>query len=377
MGFEQNSLISYIYELALGRATWDNVLDLLSASFPDSLILVMGHDLKTRASIAFSQRGLSAAAVSAYLCSYAKQNPWIGGHIEMPLYQVYHDEQLIDRNTAQASGFYRDWLSKQGDYSGGTGAVILREGTRQLSIEIRYSEADLEVRERAAAVLGEASYHFGRAFEILRRSRFSAGQSYLETVVEDLPFAMFFVDQELRIHYSNQHAESLRRTGGGPFVGVDGILRAADEKTDAQLRELVYKLAQSKRFPTSALQLGEPGRDEKYFVIAKLASRRLQNYQLHDVILDTGPLVMLVVHGALDATSVPIELLLRSFGLTDSEAHLAEALLNGATLADFAQAREVSKQTLRNQLVGVMRKTGTRRQSELVSLLTRLAMTCL
>lgn len=35
------------------------------------------------------------------------------------------------------------------------------------------------------------------------------------------------------------------------------------------------------------------------------------------------------------------------------------------------------KQTLRNQLVGVMRKTGTRRQSELVLLLTRLALTCL
>ena len=63
--------------------------------------------------------------------------------------------------------------------------------------------------------------------------------------------------------------------------------------------------------------------------------------------------------------------------VTDAEAQLAEALVKGATLADFAQEREVSKQTLRNQLVGVMRKTQTRRQSELVSLLTRLAVTCL
>ena len=63
--------------------------------------------------------------------------------------------------------------------------------------------------------------------------------------------------------------------------------------------------------------------------------------------------------------------------LRQLQRQLAEALLNGATLADFAQEREVSKQTLRNQLVGVMRKTGTKRQSELVSLLTRLSLTCL
>jgi DNA-binding CsgD family transcriptional regulator len=86
---------------------------------------------------------------------------------------------------------------------------------------------------------------------------------------------------------------------------------------------------------------------------------------------------MLAIHGNLDASALPLDLLWRAFSLTESEALLAEALLNGATVADYAMEREVSKQTLRNQLVGVMRKTGTRRQAELVSLLTRLALTCL
>jgi DNA-binding CsgD family transcriptional regulator len=125
------------------------------------------------------------------------------------------------------------------------------------------------------------------------------------------------------------------------------------------------------------LQLNRPDSDERYFAIARLATRNAQNYQLHDAILDPGPLVMLVVHGSQEMSSLPTDLLWRAFSLTESEARLAEALLNGATLADFAKEREVSKQTLRNQLVGVMRKTGTRRQSELVSLLTRLALTCL
>jgi DNA-binding CsgD family transcriptional regulator len=377
MGYSQNSLTSCIYEMALGRSGWDSVLDILGATFPDCLVFVSGHDLSKRSSLVFSQRGLQPAAVSAYLSSYADQNPWLSGQSELAPFQVFHDDQILPRDEAKKTPFYKDWLIRQGDYSAGTGVVVLREGARQMTIEIRYGADNTAVRERAAAVLGEAAYHFGRAFEILRRSRFSAGQGYLDMVVEDLPFTMFFVDSEMRIHYSNQHADSMRRAGSGPFSGVDGILRAADETADRQLRELVAKVASSKRTPTSVLQLGRPGSDERYLAIARLASRGQQHYELHDAILDPGPLIMLVVHGSLDASSLPMDLLWRAFGLTESEAQLAEALLTGATLADFAQEREVSKQTLRNQLVGVMRKTGTRRQSELVSLLTRLALTCL
>jgi len=181
----------------------------------------------------------------------------------------------------------------------------------------------------------------------------------------------------MRIHYANQHAEAMRRLGEGPFTGFDGDLRAADDGVDRQMRELIQKTAVAKRSTTSVIQLGRPGSDGRYLAIARVASRGAQNYQLHDAILDPGPLVMLIVHGSLEVAALPMDLLWRAFGLTESEATLAEALLNGATLADFAQEREVSKQTLRNQLVGVMRKTGTRRQSELVSLLTRLSLTCL
>ena len=377
MGYSQNSLTSYIYELALGRSSWESILDLLSAAFPDCLVLVTGHDLAKRTSLVFSHRGLTPSAVQAYLSTYGTQNPWLDGQAQLAPFQVFHDDQILLREEAEKTAFYQDWLIKQGDFSAGTGVVVLREGARQMVIEIRYSAKDVATRERAASVLGEAAYHFGRTFEILRRARFPAGSGYLDNVVEDLPFAMFLVDSEMHIHYSNSNADSVRQKQAGPFLGLDGTLRAADEAADAQLRELVAKLAVSKRSPTSVLKLTRHGGNESYLVVARLVDRGPHRYQLHDAILDPGPLITLVVHGSLDAATLPLDLLWRAFGLTEAEAQLAEALVKGATLADFAQEREVSKQTLRNQLVGVMRKTETRRQSELVSLLTRLAVTCL
>jgi DNA-binding CsgD family transcriptional regulator len=377
MGYAQNSLTSCIYDLALGRSSWDSILDILSASFPGCLVLVSGDDLVARTNIAFAQRGLQPAAAAAYVNTYSAINPWLEGASGLAPNQVYHDDQLVLRDEAQKSRYVTEWLAPQGAYDAATGVVLLREGARQLGIEIRYASSDLETRERAAQILGEAAQHFSRAFEISARARFSAGRGYLDHVVEDLPFSVFFVDADLRIHYSNFAADTLRRLPTGPFSSTDGILRALDPEADATLRQMVQRTMTSKRTPTSVLRLSRPESDERYFAIARLAIREGQHNQLHDAIIDPGPLVMLVVHGSLEIASLPMDLLWRAFALTESEARLAEALLAGATLADFAKEREVSKQTLRNQLVGVMRKTGTRRQSELVSLLTRLALTCL
>jgi len=377
MGYSPNSLVSCIYDMALGHSTWESILDILHASFPDCLIMVSGDDLVRRRNIAFAHRGLSSAAASAYVASFAALNPWLAGQGEAAPGQIFHDEQLVPRDVAQQSRFYLEWLSRQGDFGAATGMVLVRQGARQLTLEIRYSPKDQTgIRERATAVLNDAVQHFRRAFEIADRSRLTAGDGYLDGVVEDLPFAVFFVNEDLRIQYSNFQAQAMRRGGEGPFSSADGVLRAMDAEADAALRQLVQRTITLKRAPTSVLQVARPGADERYFAIARLAGRGGRHFQLHDAILDPGPLVMLVVHGSGEMASLPTDLLWRAFSLTESEGELAEALLQGETLADFAKVRAVSKQTLRNQLVGVMRKTGTRRQSELVALLTRLALTC-
>ena len=377
MGYSQNALIGCIYDMALGRSSWDRILDLLAAAFPDCLVTVSGDDTAARTNLVFAQRGLPPAAVPAYVGTYAPLNPWLEPQAGLTLHQVYHDDQLLPRAESRGSRFVTEWLSRQGHYEAATGVLLLREGARQLVLEIRYPAERQEVRERAATVLAEAAQHFGRAFEIISGSRFTAGRGYLDNVVEDLPFTVFFVDAQLRIRYMNYHADGFCRQQCGPFTAADGYLRATDETADAALRQMVGRITQSKRSPSAAMQLTKPGSDERFFAVGRLAQRETQHYQLHDAILDPGPLVMLVVHGSTEIAALPMDLLWRTFALTESEARLAEALLAGGTLADYACERQVSKQTLRNQLVGVMRKTGTRRQPQLVSLLTRLALTCL
>ncbi|WP_246800502.1 helix-turn-helix transcriptional regulator [Bradyrhizobium sp. ERR14] len=60
------------------------------------------------------------------------------------------------------------------------------------------------------------------------------------------------------------------------------------------------------------------------------------------------------------------------FGLTPAQARLASLLVAGKSLEEIALDMNISSGTARNHLKAVFLRTGTRRQAELVSLLSRL-----
>jgi DNA-binding CsgD family transcriptional regulator len=66
-----------------------------------------------------------------------------------------------------------------------------------------------------------------------------------------------------------------------------------------------------------------------------------------------------------------VNILRNVFGLTKAEAKLAARLACGETIEDIAEEHGVSISTARVQLKSIFTKTGTSRQAELVSLLTR------
>ena len=73
------------------------------------------------------------------------------------------------------------------------------------------------------------------------------------------------------------------------------------------------------------------------------------------------------------APPLPRERLRQVFGLSRTEAKVAEALFEGDTPKEAAERLGVSFYTVRGHLVRIFEKTGTRRQAELVRLISRVA----
>jgi DNA-binding CsgD family transcriptional regulator len=72
--------------------------------------------------------------------------------------------------------------------------------------------------------------------------------------------------------------------------------------------------------------------------------------------------------------TLPEDLLNGLFDLSPAEVRVANGLLQGKTIEDLAVGSGLSRETIRSQVKAVLAKTGTARQSDLVSLLANVNM---
>lgn len=91
-------------------------------------------------------------------------------------------------------------------------------------------------------------------------------------------------------------------------------------------------------------------------------------------IFETGPEEFRpLIRQVLDLMDTPLEdardEIGKYFGFTMTETRLALHLMDGGSLSNYAEARNVSRNTARNQLQVIFQKTRVTRQSQLVALL--------
>lgn len=81
--------------------------------------------------------------------------------------------------------------------------------------------------------------------------------------------------------------------------------------------------------------------------------------------------VLVTLHDWSWSNEINDDLLKSLFDLTDAEAGVAAELVGGQSLSDIAVTSGRSRETVKYHLNNIFRKTGTSRQGELVSLLSR------
>ncbi|GJD56248.1 hypothetical protein MTDSW087_05666 [Methylobacterium dankookense] len=146
-----------------------------------------------------------------------------------------------------------------------------------------------------------------------------------------------------------------------------GLADPEVENLDGDGREFVKRLLRRGRTRIPV--------DEDSWILMEREGKRplIMNATPVPVLSADGPhtvLMLLDLDAAPQANRLALE---RIFRLTPTESRLATMLANGATLAEAAEAQDVSVATARTQLKAIFAKTHTHRQAELVMLISRLS----
>lgn len=192
-----------------------------------------------------------------------------------------------------------------------------------------------------------------------------------------LEFGVIVVDARMRPVFMNRRAERMTSRNDGLSVGKDGLHAARAEQTVA-LRRAVHAAIETaslrgrngqdidKAEPYAVrLRLlrpsGEPALVATVMPLSPENGERLIAPQARAVIFVVQPSQPL----SLDSAAVEA-----AFGLTPRQAALAVLVARGASLPQAAAKLSTSQETVRSHLKEIFERTGTRRQADLVRVLS-------
>jgi DNA-binding CsgD family transcriptional regulator len=286
---------------------------------------------------------------------YFSANPFKPVHCRMSI----SDEQL------HMSRVYQEVLSVGGvEYSLGVNLVedastltyflVLRDRTQPV-----FTDQDCDLMSIIIP-------HLNRALKLQRDlGLIEFGRSAAFDTLDSMALGIIIIDADARIKFSNQAAREIADTNDGlRFAGGRLAVEGAEgEGIAVRARRLIHAALAGTTLPGEAFQIIRPSDREAYPV---LLSALWGNQLRFGWSMANEPLAIVYIRDPDRPEETRSEILQRLYGLTPSQARLAERLASGCTLSDAAKQLGIAEVSARQYLKLVFEKTGTHRQAQLV-----------
>lgn len=374
---EFSNTLERIYGAARDESLLDVVLDTISAQIPGVVLILLAQDTLHPSENFILHRGLKSDAVYPVMSSLAVGNCWLDRLWLQKCGEVFHDDDLASHDALVESKKAGKWNELMGPMVRTTGMVINRFETRQLVLEIRFPEAgEAKSRRVATKLLERLGPHLVCAANIMQTNlRSFAGGQMASNVIELFPFPMVIVDTNCKVYGINSRAKVLADRMETFFISADGEFHAVDLDTQLRLRKVVELIGTGVQHRSEIVSL--PSYDKKgqtLLSLMKLNNHIQRRIGSKDVCEKHGSWLALVFQDTKEPLELSHRALWNAFKLTNAESELASLLVKGFSVGECAHQQHLAKQTLRNHLGSIMKKTQTHRQPQLVALLTRVAL---
>lgn len=364
--------VGAIYDAALDPGLWPRALSQVSQVCGSSWTLCSITPLNPMSPGVSFQNAEADPEFLARMTRFttAENNPSVPRLLSAPLGQIIRREEHFSDAEWERTDVHNELYRPRGIYAAIGVPLIRSQYFVPFGLHRNRSHGAFERAHLMA--LSHIIPHMQRATQMtLRLDALAARAHAVEAAWDRLAFGVLVLDGNGRILWANRAGERMLAKQDG-ICGHGGSLLAAANGANARLQQLIGEAARTangdglcnggailipRRPPASPLSLTvSPLRTER----SQIATGGI-----------TAPAVLVFVNDPDLAPTIPVALLQQIYNLTERETRLAVLLLEGLDVRDIGERMGVSMHTVRTHLRHLFDKTNTRRQAELIRVLSR------
>jgi len=360
--------VQALYQAALDEASWPNSINELALLTGASYATLYDTDFSNSAIYRQHLLNVSAADSELYLNRYAAIDP------RLQFKMLRTPKWFSDHDTFDAAFRARHPFYVEYQHPRGAGESLFSffpvEGSRIAILSLTRSNREQKAGKVVRDALDRLFPHVDRAIRIARHlASLAEDTNFPKRILNQLEEPLCCVDDREQIqHVNNAFAEKLRE--GNVVSESRGKLRFLVPHTHTEAMRAIRECNQiaqatdssSSETRRSFIVSSKTGA-RAFVTIASLAGAPGQSWP-------DKPCALVRID---EFNSHPEpERLRQALGMSAAEARLVSALCHGGSLATAAKEMQISLNTAKTQLASAFAKTGTRRQSELIALVSTL-----
>jgi len=362
-----SDLLATLYAAPLDEPQWQIFLTQLCEITGSRIGFFLRNDstLGNR-TLASGGMPVPAGVEQSFKAAHQYSDPFRQALLRNPLIGVVEGEEIVPHNEFVETEIYRDLAAGGMEY---TTCLVLSVSARTLEVISLWRGPERAVlEEEHKELLALLMPHLKNALRIRHALGLAENRARsAEAMLDASSTASILLDGDGRLIHMNEAAQHIAIQSDGFCVRVDRIV-PTDPSRRAEFTALVNACtAADLGHSGGALALGRSSQKRPLQVLITPV-RLIDKYRasVRVLILATDP----------DRTvHFPDAILRHTYGLTPAETEIANALLTGFSIEEIAQLRKVSIATVRSQMKGLMGKTDTHRQGDLIRLLSTLPRT--
>jgi DNA-binding CsgD family transcriptional regulator/PAS domain-containing protein len=355
--------IEAIHGAGLDADLWPQALAAVGRIVGGRIATIEAFDKQTLRHREFLAHGMPPVGQLEYLDHYAALNLRLPLHVRARPGDILYDYLILDESAMKRAPFYAEFLPRI-DCRYFVSGIIASSQHEFAAVTVQRSPRHGHIERAGIATMARLLPHVAQAFDVARRIK-SAGETRrsLEQALDWLADGVALVRADGHVAYANELFQAMARQGDALRLRKGAIAFAAaeaGEKFDAAIGA------------AARLKRGEVDAVAADFIAARRSGGPPCLVSVRPL-LDSAPrgaerraVAAVFVRDPLRRHAAAIRTLREIFGLTDAEAHLAQALQAGVTLAEYAGSRGLSPNTVYTHLRRLREKTGCTRMPELI-----------